>query len=52
MLLPSVPLRRLVVPLLSLVSVTLAQYALTDEYNPTNFFDKFTFFTVRSPIAY
>lgn len=47
MLPPSDRLRRLVVPFLSLVSVTLAQYALIDEYLPTNFFDKFNFYTVR-----
>ncbi|EON64227.1 hypothetical protein W97_03457 [Coniosporium apollinis CBS 100218] len=49
MLPPSDRLRRLVVPFLSLVSVTLAQYALIDEYLPTNFFDKFNFYTGPDP---
>ncbi|KAJ9648403.1 hypothetical protein H2199_001258 [Coniosporium tulheliwenetii] len=49
MLPPSDHLRRLVVPFLSLVSIALAQYALVDEYLPTNFFDKFNFYTGPDP---
>lgn len=35
--------------LASLVNPCIAGYALEDDYNPSNFFDKFSFFTAGDP---